>query len=142
MRIAQIMIHVSWRVKGSSRSDKTLQGVKHTTSAQTTISKIGICLKTVQSMSLANVRVRDSRLLRRMAQDVKSTISVLIILDSIGTRQKVVSNLTHAKRKAKASRRMMIMVILVLKPQLALMLIQQSLIQLPTILLIREQGGE
>ena len=76
MRIAQTMIHVSWRVKGLSRSGKTLQGVKHMISAQTTISKIGICLKTVQSMSLANEKERDFRLLRRMVQDVKSTISV------------------------------------------------------------------
>ena len=76
MRIAQTMIHVSWKVKGSSRSGKTLQGVKHMTSAQTTISKIGICLKTVQSMRLANERVKDFKLLRRMVRDVKSTTSV------------------------------------------------------------------
>ena len=70
------MILVSWRVKDSSRSGKTLQGVKHTTSAQTTISRIGIYPKTVQITTLANERVRDSRLSRRMAQGVKSTISV------------------------------------------------------------------
>ena len=76
MKTAQTMILVSWRVKDSSRSGKTLQGVKHMTSAQTTISKIGICLRTVQITTLANERVRDSRLSRRMAQGVKSTISV------------------------------------------------------------------
>ena len=75
MRTAQTMILVSWRVKGSSRSGKTLQGVNHMTSAQTTISKIGICLKTVQIITLANEKVKDSRLSRRMARGVKSTTS-------------------------------------------------------------------
>ena len=76
MRTAQTMILVCWKVRGLSHSGKTLQGVKHMTSAQTTISKIGICLKTVQIITLANERVKDSRLSRRMAQGVKSTTSV------------------------------------------------------------------
>ena len=76
MRTAQTMILVCWRVKGSSRSGKTLQGVKHMISAQTTISKIGICPKTVQIITLANERVRDSRHSRKMARGVKNTTSV------------------------------------------------------------------
>ena len=63
-------------MKGSSHSGKTLQDVKHMTFVQTTISRIGICLKTVQIITLANEKVKDFRLSRRMALDVKSTTSV------------------------------------------------------------------